>query len=248
MYNESGEYSVSVCFSPLSWPLFAPSGAVVIVADVFRATTAMCAAFDNQVKAIIPLETIAESEEWKAKGYICAGERDGKTLDCADFGNSPYNFMDPSLQGKVLTMNTTNGTRAIRMAAAGDNLVLIGTFTNLSAVCAYTVAARKDVVILCAGWKDRFSMEDALFAGAAAYKIIELGKGTHHTTCDSAIAAADLWKIAAPDPLAYIEKAAHRHRLRRLGLDDILEYSLTPDSTSVVPVLQNDRLINKDDI
>ncbi len=248
MYNEAGDYSVSVCYSPLSWPLFAPSGAVVIVTDVFRATTAMCAAFDNRVKAIIPLETIAESEEWKAKGYICAGERDGKTLDCADFGNSPYNFMDPVLQGKVLTMNTTNGTRAIKMASAGDNLVLIGAFTNLSAVCRYAAAAQKDVVILCAGWKDRFSMEDSLFAGAAVQKIIGLGEGAHHTTCDSAIAADDLWKLAAPDPIKYIQKAAHRHRLRKLGLDDIIEYSLTPDSTSVVPILKQDRLINKDDI
>ncbi len=248
MYSESGDYSVSVCYSSLSWHLFAPERAVVIVTDVFRATTAMCAAFDNRVRAIIPLETIAASEDYKARGFICAGERDGKTLDCADFGNSPYNFMDPALQGKVLTMNTTNGTRAIRMASAGDNLVLIGAFTNLSAVCTYAVAAEKDVVILCAGWKDRFSMEDSLFAGAAVKKIIELGQGKHHTTCDSAIAAADLWSLAAPDPVAYIQKAAHRHRLRKLGLDDIIEYSLTPDSTSVVPVFKNDRLINKDDI
>ncbi len=248
MYNESGDYSVSVCYSPLSWHLFAPKGGVVIVTDVFRATTAMCAAFENEVKAIIPLETIAESEAYKARGYICAGERDGQTLDCADFGNSPYNFMEPSLKGKVLTMNTTNGTRAIRMASAGDNLVLIGALTNISAVCDYAVNLKKDVVILCAGWKDRFSMEDSLFAGAAVQKIIESGQGKFHTTCDSAIAAADLWSLAAPDPVAYIQKAAHRHRLRRLGLDDIIEYSLTPDSTSVVPIYHDDRLINKGDI
>ena len=248
MYSESGDYSVSVCYSPLSWHLFTPEEAVVIVADVFRATTAMCAAFDNQVKAIIPLETIAESEDYKARGYICAGERDGRTLDCADFGNSPYNFMDPALRGKVLTMNTTNGTRAIRMASAGNNVVLIGALTNLSAVCAHAVALKKDVVILCAGWKDRFSMEDSLFAGAAVQKIIESGQGKFHTTCDSAIAAADLWTLASPDPVAYIQKAAHRHRLRKLGLDDIIEYSLTPDSTSVVPIFQNDRIVNKDDI
>ncbi len=248
MYNESGDYSVRVCYSPLSWHLFAPERALVIVADVFRATTAMCAAFENQVRAIIPLETIAESEDYKARGYICAGERDGKTLDCADFGNSPYNFMDPALRGKVLTMNTTNGTRAIRMASAGDNLVLIGALTNLSAVCDHAVSAQKDVVIFCAGWKDRFSMEDTLFAGAAVQKIIESGQGSFHTTCDSAIAAVDLWTLAAPDPVAYIQKAAHRHRLKKLGLDDIIEYSLTPDATSVVPIYHNDRLINKDDI
>ncbi len=246
MYNEKGDHSIQVCFSPLSWPLFEKEDALVIVTDIFRATTAICAALHNKVKAIIPVETIRESEHWKAKGYVSAGERDGVTLHGADFGNFPFNFMAPALQGKTIAMNTTNGTRAIKMAAAGNNLVVIGAFSNLSAVCAYAVRIRKEIIILCAGWKDRFSMEDSLFAGAATEKIIELGAGAFHTVCDSAIASAGLWQQAKDDPLTYIEKAAHRHRLKRLGLDDILEYSLTRDSTNVVPILKGDRLVAAD--
>ncbi len=243
MYNETGEYSIEVCFSPLSWPLFKKENSLVIVTDIFRASTAICAAFENRVKAIIPVKTLEESRYWKQKGFVSAGERDGKTLDCADFGNSPFNFMEPGLRGKVIAMNTTNGTKAIKLAAESGNEVIIGAYTNLSAVCSYAINSKKEVIIMCAGWKNRFSMEDTLFAGAAAEKIIKESGGRYHTVCDSAVASIDLWKLACKDPLEYIEKAAHRHRLRRLGLDDILEYCFQIDSTSVIPVYREGCLV-----
>ncbi len=244
MYNEQGDYTVQVCFSPLSWPLFDMGNAIVIVADIFRASTAICTAIHYGVAAIIPVETIEESEQWKARGYISAGERDGKTLACADFGNSPFNFMAEHLRGKTIVMNTTNGTRAINMAARNNPRVLVGSFINLSAVCAYARQHKKNINILCAGWKDRFSMEDALFAGAATEEIIKTGKGAYHTVCDSAIASVDLWQMAKHDPALYIEKAAHRHRLKRLGIDDVIAYSLTLNQVASVPVWNDDRLVD----
>ena len=85
MYSETGDHSIHVCFSPLSWPIFKQGDALVIITDIFRATSAICAGFHNKVQAIIPVETIAESEDYKHKGYIRAGEREGKTIACADF-------------------------------------------------------------------------------------------------------------------------------------------------------------------
>ena len=243
MYSEKGEFEVQVCFSPLSWPLFARDNALVIVADIFRATTAMCAAFEHGIKDIIPVESIAESQGYKDKGYICAGERDGKTLACADFGNSPFNFMDPALKGKTIVMNTTNGTRAIKIASERHNRIAIGAFVNLEAVSRYAVGSGRPVVILCAGWKDRFCTEDALFAGAAVERIVALGKGAYHTMCDSAIASATLWNAARTNLYSFTEKIAHRHRLRKMGLDDVISYCMTPDTTDVVPVWQEDRII-----
>jgi len=60
--------------------------------------------------------------------------------------------------------------------------------------------------------------------------------------CDSAAAAQDLWSLAEDDVLGYIEKAAHRHRLRRLGLDDVIPYSFQFDQVNVVPIFDG-RLI-----
>ena len=46
----------------------------------------------------------------------------------------------------------------------------------------------------------------------------------------------DLWRLAKDDVLGYIEKAAQRHRLKRLGLDDVIPYSFACDQVDVVPV------------
>jgi 2-phosphosulfolactate phosphatase len=111
-------------------------------------------------------------------------------------------------------------------------------------VASYVMSQKKPVVIFCAGWKNRFSMEDTLFAGALVEQLITAGRGEYYTACDSAIASADLWLLAKGNPMEYIEKAAHRHRLRRMGLDDIIEFSLTHDFTTVVPVLRGTELVD----
>jgi len=244
MYNEAGKYTVEVCFSPLSWHLFEKENAVIIVTDIFRATTSMVAAFDNGVKSLIPVAEISESIAYKEKGYIVSGEREGKTLECAEFGNSPFNFMEPRLSGQTVVMNTTNGTQALKMVSQGKNQVGIGAFTNRDAICNWAMAQKKPIVIFCAGWKNRFSLEDTLFAGAAVEYIIETGKHDFHTMCDSAIASADIWKEAKKNLRSYIEKAAHRHRLKRMGLDDIIDYSVQMNISQCVPVLKKHEIID----
>ena len=42
--------------------------------------------------------------------------------------------------------------------------------------------------------------------------------------------------------LGYIEKAAQRHRLKRLGLDDVLPYSFACDQVDVVPVFDGEAI------
>ncbi len=244
MYSEKGNHSISVCFSPRSWSLFRENGSLVIITDIFRATTAICTAFHHGVKAIIPVETIEESEDYKRRGFISAGERDGKNLPCADFGNSPFNFTDPALQGKTIVMNTTNGTRAIRKASKDNNMLVVGAFTNLEAVVSHALKQQRNVIIFCAGWKDRFCIEDSLFAGAVVSELIQRGNGQFHTMCDSAIASADLWSIAKNDLPGYIEKVAHRHRLKKLGLDDAIPFCLEMNISTVVPIYSHDKLIS----
>ena len=46
----------------------------------------------------------------------------------------------------------------------------------------------------------------------------------------------DLWSLAEGDVLGYVEKAAQRHRLKKLGLDDVIPYSFACDQVKVVPV------------
>ena len=71
-------------------------------------------------------------------------------------------------------------------------------------------------------------------AGALAARL--LATGVFRTECDSAHASMDLWSLAEGDLPAYIEKAAQRHRLKRLGLDDVIPYSFECDRVDVVPL------------
>ncbi len=236
--------NIEVCFSPALYDYYRNDNAIVVVSDILRATTAICAAFDNGVRNLIPVGGIDEAREWKGKGYLVAAERDGIVLDFADFGNSPFNFRPDRVRGKTIVYSTTNGTQAIMMAS-GAKHVAAGAFVNLSALAGWLRETGCDVVVLCAGWKNRFSLEDSVFAGALADKLI--GSGNFATMCDAAVAARELWLTARSDLVGYIEKAAHRHRLKKLGLDDVLGYCFTPDSTNVIPVLKGNMLVSLTD-
>ncbi|MDX9852594.1 MAG: 2-phosphosulfolactate phosphatase [Tenuifilaceae bacterium] len=231
---------VEVCFSTALFPFHKSPNAHVVVVDILRATSAICTAFANGAKGIIPVATVDEAREYKERGYMVASERDGIKIDFADFGNSPFNFTPDRVQGKEVVYSTTNGTQAITMASAGLS-VSIGSFLNLSAVATWLNQQNEgDVLILCAGWKGKFCLEDTLFAGALAEILINEHGFT--TVCDSAKASIDLWGVAKPNLYGYVQKVAQWYRLGKLGLDDVIEYCHTPNITSVVPVLQQGML------
>ena len=226
--------SVEVCLSPVLFPdILAQDDFVVVLVDILRATTTICTAVANGVEAIIPVATHEEARRLKEEGFLVASEKDGVQLDFADFGNSASSFTREAIGGKTLVYCTTNGTGALEIAK-GASGIAIGAFINLSALTGWLTRQRQDVVVLCSGWKNRFCLEDTLFAGALTARLLETG--LFHTECDSAQASMDLWSLARGDVLGYIEKAAHRHRLKRLGLDDVLPYSFTCDAVQVVPV------------
>jgi len=143
------------------------------------------------------------------------------------------------VENKTIVYSTTNGTQAIHLAS-NCSKVLIGSFLNLTPVCNWLKQNKKNLVILCAGWKNKFNLEDTLFAGAMVEQL--LMDKQFYTICDSAHASMDLWNLAKPDLLKYIEKAAQRSRLRKNKLDDVLEYCLTRDITNVLPVLEGSYL------
>lgn len=231
---------IEVCFTPALFENFRNPGAIVVTVDILRATSAIVTAFMNGVERIIPVGTIDEARAYKEKGYMVAAERDGKVKDFADFGNSPFNFTSKRVNGKEIVYSTTNGTRAIQLA--GDHhQVLVGAFLNIKAIEEHLKLKNREVIILCAGWKNKFNLEDTLFAGALVERMLNTSDYT--TICDSSKAALDLWQLAKMDLLKYIDKVAQRTRLKKLGLDDVIEYCHTFDLTRKIPVLKEDYLI-----
>ena len=232
--------TVEVCFSTEIFKCYDSKGKIVVVVDVLRATSVICTMMQNGVKEIIPVKSIEDAKEYKDKGYLVVAERDGKKLDFADFGNSPFYFTSDVVNGKTIVYSTTNGTNAITVCKDAEQVV-IGSFLNLSALTKYLSNQGKDIIILCSGWKGKFCIEDALLAGAIAGNLISMGN--FYTKCDSVYASMDLWSLAKDNMDTYIEKVAQKHRLKKLGLDDVINYCFTQDTTTVVPTLKGTHII-----
>jgi 2-phosphosulfolactate phosphatase len=233
---------IEICLTPALLPYHESDNKIVVLVDILRATSSICTAFARGVKEIIPVGTEEEAKKFKDKGFIVAGERNGVVLDFADFGNSPFNFMNHDIKDKTIAYCTTNGTKAIKQAGNCYKLY-IGSFLNISILNQKLIREDKDVMILCSGWKNRFNIEDSLFAGALADALLTSGKFS--SNCDSVTAMADLWHLAKNNLRAYIDKSAHRTRLKNLKLDDVIDYCLTPDTAEVLPVLSGEIIINE---
>jgi 2-phosphosulfolactate phosphatase len=233
--------SIEVCFSPALLNLYEIKNKNVVLVDILRATSAICTAFQWGVKEIIPVGSVEDAKICKEKGMIVAGEKDGVVLDFADFGNSPFNFMNDKIKVATIAYCTTNGTKAIAMASDAFCL-LIGSYLNITALKTFLENDPHDVLIFCSGWKNKFNLEDTLFAGALSEMLLS----THQfsTNCDSVHASIDLWNVAKSNLMNYLEKCAHRHRLRNLGLDDVIEYCHTFDVTDKLPLLSGNKIIS----
>lgn len=216
--------------------------AVVVIIDVFRATSTIATALYNGASRVIP---VAEVEECKRlgniiNGSITAGERDGKVIEGLQYGNSPTEYPREFIQNKTLVLTTTNGTKLLHMAfAKGCAEVVTGSFVNLSAVCDYLMNQDKNVILGCSGWKDRFNLEDTLFAGAVIDKVKE-----HFIIHDDASLMADeMYRLHKNDLYNFIQNTTHWHRLSAYGLQKDLEYCISADVANVVPVYENGELI-----
>ena len=128
---------VEVVLSPALFPVYFENiDCTVVVIDVFRATSAICAAFESGIDSLIPVATLEEAIEYKKKGFLVGAERNAEVVEGFDFGNSPLGFKDGQFKDKTIVLTTTNGTKAVDMAKSAHNVV-IGAFTNFTAVCDY---------------------------------------------------------------------------------------------------------------
>ncbi|MEY3439130.1 MAG: hypothetical protein RL265_1715 [Bacteroidota bacterium] len=232
--------NVEVCFTPGEYAYYKDDYEIVVVIDVLRATSAICAAFDNGIKAIIPVPTVEEAWEYKQKGYLAGAERKGQIVEGFDFGNSPFSYMNEELRGKEVVLTTTNGTKSLDVAKDAETVV-IGSFLNLDALSLWLSKQDKNVLCLCSGWQDKFNLEDTICAGAISEFLINTGNFT--SVEDSSIAAKYLYLSAKDNYLGYLKSSSHRRRLKNLNLNEDIKYCLTPNQTAVIPILRDGKLV-----
>jgi 2-phosphosulfolactate phosphatase len=237
---EKNTIHIDACFSPQLYPVYKNEENIVVIIDVLRATSAICTAFHYGAEKIIPVATVDEARKLKAKGILAGAERDAVKVEGFDFGNSPYDYMGDHVKGQTIALTTTNGTQAID-AAKDAYQVVIGAFTNITALCNWLVAQNRSVLLLCSGWKNRFNLEDSLFAGAVTDELIK--RNPEYKMGDGCLALHYLYQMAKVDPMKFLSKASHKERLARLNLKQDVRYCLQPDLTDIIPVLENGALV-----
>lgn len=219
------------------------SDKVVIVLDIFRATSFIVTALAMGAKRIVPATTIQQARQLAQNGRILAGERDGKKIKGFDLGNSPSILRDYPLKDKELVLTTSNGTRAIAKARKAAYL-LIGSFLNLSHCARTAVCLGKSILILCSGTKGTFSLEDGVAAGALI---------------DTCLQMRPLYQL---DDLGMMARQSYRSWLRRgwnelknsrggkrvmeLGLEEDLDYALQIDRFSITPIVTEQGIVISD--
>jgi len=236
----SQQLKLDACFSPYLYPIYRDDDSIVVIIDILRATSAICTAFEYGAEKIIPVATVDEARLWKERGYMVGAERDAIPVEGFDFGNSPFSYMNDSVKGKTIVLTTTNGTQAIE-AARDAYRVVIGSFLNISALANWLHSERRNVLLLCSGWKNKFNLEDALFAGAMTEALTTMNYD--FKLGDAGLALKYLYQQARTEPYKFLSRASHKERLARLNLKKDIKYCLTPDQTTVIPVLDSGELV-----
>lgn len=242
---KSTKPTLYTCLSPALLNLFEVTSSIVVIIDVLRATSTIAAALSNGAKSVIPVDSVAECIKLgKQMEVITAGERDGKIADGLEYGNTPFQYTSEFINGKILVLTTTNGTKLLHMALSeGAKEIITGSFVNFSSVCDHLIGQNQNVILACAAWKDRVNIEDTLFAGAVISKI----KDHFNINCDSSKIAESLYNDAKEDLFEFMKAndASHFHRLMNFGLEKDIRFCLTNDIANVLPVYEGGRLVCK---
>jgi len=229
-----------VCLTPALIPLYQVEDYIVVIIDIFRATSSICYGIENGAEAIIPVAEVEECAAYREKGlsYLLAAERNGEVVSGFDFGNSPFSYTKEIVCGKTVVLTTTNGTHALHLSR-GAKKIVIGSFLNLTELSDWLKTQNENILLVCAGWKNQFNLEDTAFAGA----VIEQLKTGDFILDDPAIAANDLYQLAKDDLPGYLAKTSHSERLKKLGIEKDIAFCLNVDITTSIPVLEGEKLV-----
>jgi 2-phosphosulfolactate phosphatase len=209
---------IHVAFTPAE----AAPAPVGIVVDVLRATSTIAQALAAGYRRVLCCAEIDDALAIRDKlpDSLVGGERNAVQVEGFDVGASPREFLEA--RAETLILSTTNGTRAILEAAQRCETVVLGSLLNLAAVV--HVIEDVNAVVVCAGFKGAFALDDAYCAG----RIVELLRPDE--VSDAAKASGIL---------ARSFPSAHEALLARTygppGLEDDIRFCAQEDVVDIVP-------------
>lgn len=223
-------------------------GKVVAAFDVFRATSTIISAFENNCSAVIPTISPEEArQKLKELGgapekILIAGEQHGVKIPGMDLGNSPIEYMTADLKEKTIVMYTSNGTHAIRNAFTADR-IFIAALLNAKAVALRLIQEEKDVVFGCAGRLGEFSLEDFTAAGAVAYFIRQIIPEIPAT--DLVLAAESCFQNNKNALDIFLRNCKHGRYLEKIGFQEDVSFCSRLNVSLMVPEVVGGIIVNR---
>jgi len=217
-------------------------GKSVAAIDILRSSSTLITALSNRARKIFLFEDPEEARE-KSRGLkqgsvLLCGERGGLKIGGFDLGNSPVEYSADVVRNKTLFFSSTNGSKMILKASRTATSVIIACFNNLTVAVNHLVQKDLDVVLVCSGKNNQFSLEDAVCAGMMADQLRRKCTETYRAT-DEAFSAVLLYRHFKDDLSGLMHFSEHGRYLKRIGMGTDLEYCARMDSLPVVPVLKN---------
>lgn len=212
---------------------------IAVVFDILRATSTIIFSLANGCRKVVPFNTVEEALYYSRDrcDVLLGGERESLLIPGFNLSNSPMEYTTEKVKGKTVVITTTNGTKAIRGAAEGAGKVIIGGFLNARAVAQSIFKCGMDVILVCAGTKGKFSLEDTVAAGMVTIELLELtGEAGVSFESDLAVAACRLAQFYKEDPRKVLHDSLHGVKLASMGLSKDLDFCAQLNHFDVVPV------------
>jgi 2-phosphosulfolactate phosphatase len=236
---------VHVALGPAEFGGAGLDGRAALVIDVLRATTSVVAACVAGCRSVIPVPDEAAARRVAGRfpegDCLLAGERGGDPIPGFDLGNSPLEFTRERVGGRVIVLTTTNGTGAM-LAAAPAAAVGVAALTNVAAAARWGLGREADLILLCAGEKGGFCLEDAVCAGLVVEAIASDGAGGLRFS-DAAVAARRMAGAYAGRLERLIEDAAWARHLHKAGRSADFEACLALSTADQVPMLSGGAIV-----
>jgi 2-phosphosulfolactate phosphatase len=225
-------FAVGFDWGPPGVVATASSGAIVVVVDVLRFTTAVEAGVGAGLR-IFPYRwrDVSASAFADAAGAVLA---DG--LDPAGPSLSPTTLTRLA-PGTAVVLPSPNGSTCAAIAAEAGTEIVAGCLRNATAVARWVAPQHRPVAVVAAGerWPDgslRPAVEDLVGAGA----ILAALPGRVSPEARAAISA---WEGVRNRVMPTLGEAASARELREKGWDADVAYALEVDVSDVVPLLRD---------
>ena len=227
---------LDVLFSPVLTDELFFTGKTTVVIDVLRASTTIITALKNDAREIVPVGNVEFAVKLSGGIFggqtLLGGERNTKKIEGFALGNSPSEYTNEVVKGKTIVYYSTNGSRAIVKAKYSRSL-FICSFNNILVLSKHLKELNQDVIILCSGNNNFFSLEDAVCAGKLINELFTTKK--KNELSDSANAALTLFRTFGKDLYKILSETEHGQLLIKNGFGEDLKACAELNNMEIIP-------------